>query len=118
MNRIDYSTKFTGTRETGSVATVALFKKGFALLREWWERNESRREMATMGERDCRDIGATYREIVAESNKPFWQPIKLRRVSQEAELSSPDNQQVDENEASPARRWIFYLVHFNNRQAR
>ena len=58
-----------------------LFKSGFGLLREWWRRNEERRELAMMGERDWRDMEVTRGDVVAESGKPFWKPLTLRRAS-------------------------------------
>ena len=88
---------------TGNIVS-ALFKNGFGLLREWWERNESRRELAMMGARDLRDMEVTRGVVDAESNKPFWQTMTLQRASQEAEPSSPAVQQDDECEARYDRR--------------
>ncbi len=80
-----------------------LFKNGFGLLREWWQREE-RRELAMMGERDLRDMEVTRAHAVAESPKAFWTPITLRRASQEAGLSSAAIQQDDGAKAPRARR--------------
>ncbi len=95
-----------------------LFKNGFGLLREWWERNEARRELAMMGERDFRDLEVTRGDVVAESGKPFWKSITLRRASQEAGLSSAAIQQDDGAKAARARRRILHPVYFEVRQAR
>ena len=95
-----------------------LFKNGFGLLREWWRRNEERRELAMMGERGWCDIEITRADVVAESGKPFWQPIALRRASQEAGLSSVPIRQDDGAKAPRARRRIPHPVYFEVRQAR
>ncbi len=99
-----------------TVSTV--FKNGFGLLREWWRRNEERRELAMMGERDLRDMELTRGVAVAESSKPFWKPITLRRASQEAGLSSAAIQQDDGAKAPRAQRRIHHPVYFEVRQAR
>ncbi len=95
-----------------------LFKNGFGLLREWWERNEERREVAMMGESDLRDMELTRGFVVAESSEPFWKPITLRRASQEAGLSSAAIQQDNGAKAPRAQRRILHPVYFEVRQAR
>lgn len=95
-----------------------LFKNGFGLLREWWQRNEERRELAMMGERDLRDMELTRGVVVAESSKPFWKPITLRRASEESGLSSPATRHEDTAKAPRTRWWMHHPAYFEVRQAR
>ena len=39
----------------------------------WWERDRSRRVLATLGDHELHDIGVTRADAELESAKPFWQ---------------------------------------------
>ena len=61
-------------------STIGLFRParritatGGALLREWWLRARTRRELAQLDERALRDIGLDRGQALYEANKPFWQ---------------------------------------------
>ncbi|WP_291685230.1 DUF1127 domain-containing protein [Bradyrhizobium sp.] len=43
----------------------------FAVVRVWWERHRTRRQLAVMSERELQDIGICRPEIVSEIGKPF-----------------------------------------------
>jgi uncharacterized protein YjiS (DUF1127 family) len=45
-----------------------------ALVREWWRRSRTRREITELSERQLRDIGLTRFDAGVESRKHFWQP--------------------------------------------
>ena len=42
------------------------------LVRVWLRRSRERRELATMGEPEWRDIGLTRADVMRETGKPFW----------------------------------------------
>ena len=42
------------------------------LVRVWLRRSRERRELATMGEQEWRDIGLTRADVMRETGKPFW----------------------------------------------
>jgi len=41
-------------------------------LHVWRERQEQRRQLATLTERDLHDVGLSWSDIVFEAEKPFW----------------------------------------------
>jgi len=41
-------------------------------LHVWRERQERRRQLATLTERDLHDVGLSWSDIVFEAEKPFW----------------------------------------------
>jgi uncharacterized protein YjiS (DUF1127 family) len=41
-------------------------------LRVWHERQQRRRQLATLTERDLHDVGLSWSDIVFEAEKPFW----------------------------------------------
>jgi uncharacterized protein YjiS (DUF1127 family) len=48
------------------------FRGAAALLRLWGRRIAQRNALATLGERDLRDIGTTRIDAMREAAKPFW----------------------------------------------
>lgn len=43
----------------------------YALVREWWRRYQSRRELAGRPHHEWNDIGSAA-DVIAEIDKPFW----------------------------------------------
>jgi uncharacterized protein YjiS (DUF1127 family) len=41
-------------------------------LRLWRERQQQRRLLATLSERDLHDVGLSWSDIAYEAEKPFW----------------------------------------------
>jgi uncharacterized protein YjiS (DUF1127 family) len=44
----------------------------FVLIAEWVRRNESRRELGRLSDRELRDFGLTRFDATREARKPFW----------------------------------------------
>ena len=44
----------------------------FALVAAWAGRNQSRRELVRLDDRELRDIGITRIDALREAEKPFW----------------------------------------------
>jgi uncharacterized protein YjiS (DUF1127 family) len=44
-----------------------------ALVREWLQRSRTRSDIAELDDHLLRDVGLTRMDVVAESNKHFWQ---------------------------------------------
>jgi len=42
------------------------------ILREWWQRARSRREIAMLDDRTIGDLGISRSQIEFEAQKPFW----------------------------------------------
>jgi uncharacterized protein YjiS (DUF1127 family) len=55
-----------------ATSNVAWPRASVALLRTWWQRQRSRRELAQMDDRMLRDIGVSRSRALAEASKPFW----------------------------------------------
>ena len=49
-----------------------LFEQWRAVIAEWRRRARSRRELAVLGDRCLRDMGATRYDVDREVRKPFW----------------------------------------------
>lgn len=60
----------TRTRKTDTMTTLLL--RGSHLIGEWRDRSRSRAELATLGERELRDICVSPGEAAMEAAKPFW----------------------------------------------
>ena len=41
-------------------------------LNTWWQRYQSRRELAQWSARELHDIGISWSDIAYEAEKPFW----------------------------------------------
>ena len=49
-------------------------------MRRWRQLAEERRQLATMDERMLKDIGLSRADVLAESERPFWDdPLKDER---------------------------------------
>ena len=49
-----------------------LFAQIGETLHVWHQRQERRRQLATLTERDLHDVGLSWSDIVFEAEKPFW----------------------------------------------
>ena len=49
-----------------------LFSQIGQTLHVWHERQQQRRQLATLTERDLHDVGLSWSDIVFEAEKPFW----------------------------------------------
>jgi uncharacterized protein YjiS (DUF1127 family) len=49
-----------------------LFARIAETLHVWRERQQSRRQLAELNERDLHDVGLSWSDIVYEAEKPFW----------------------------------------------
>jgi uncharacterized protein YjiS (DUF1127 family) len=59
--------------------TIALLEAGQRLSRQlgvWLARSQTRRRLATLPERQLRDIGLDTFWAEQEAQKPFWQPFR------------------------------------------
>jgi uncharacterized protein YjiS (DUF1127 family) len=41
-------------------------------LRVWRERQDQRRQLAELSERDLHDVGLSWSDVAFEAEKPFW----------------------------------------------
>jgi len=46
----------------------------WATLRRWRHRVREREQLASMSERELRDLGFSHGDVYAELQKPFWRP--------------------------------------------
>ncbi len=53
-------------------AFVEMFREMFATMRVWQQRNQQRRQLGFLSERELRDIGVSEAQRDAEMRKPFW----------------------------------------------
>jgi uncharacterized protein YjiS (DUF1127 family) len=49
-----------------------VFSQIVETLHVWHERQQRRRQLATLTERDLHDVGLSWSDIVFEAEKPFW----------------------------------------------
>jgi uncharacterized protein YjiS (DUF1127 family) len=49
-----------------------LFSQIGEALHVWRERQQQRRQLATLTERDLHDVGLSWSDIAFEVEKPFW----------------------------------------------
>ena len=49
-----------------------LFAQISEALNVWRERQQQRRQLATLTERDLHDVGLSWSDIAFEVEKPFW----------------------------------------------
>ena len=49
-----------------------LFSQIAETLHVWHQRQQQRRQLATLTERDVHDVGLSWSDIVFEAEKPFW----------------------------------------------
>jgi uncharacterized protein YjiS (DUF1127 family) len=54
-------------------ARVPLRTRLAALFAAWWQRVQSRYEVARLSERELADMRLTRLDIVQETHKPFWE---------------------------------------------
>lgn len=54
--------------------TNSVFSTALKRVNLWFERSESRRQLARLDDQLLRDIGITRHQARIEANKPFWQP--------------------------------------------
>ena len=56
-------------------SALAIVEGLFALARVWRERQQVRRQLAAMSERELQDAGTSRSEIACEIAKPFWRAL-------------------------------------------
>ena len=61
--------RFAAPREPGLITRAA------ATLRLWHRRSRERQELARLGERELRDMGASSADIWSEVRQPFWRAL-------------------------------------------
>ena len=55
------------------VAGAGFFAQGQSILRQWWNRHQSRGQLLRLDNRLLKDIGVTRTEAHLEGRKSFWE---------------------------------------------
>ncbi|MCH7478581.1 MAG: DUF1127 domain-containing protein [SAR324 cluster bacterium] len=54
-------------------AGAGVFAQGQSILRQWWNRHQSRAQLLRLDDRLLKDIGVTRAEAHLEGRKSFWE---------------------------------------------